>query len=123
MIYYKLLSQKRFYFSLVIFKESLTLEQLSAKIECGSPSVVLARWVRPAIEHAQDVRLFGEARSGLYCYGLFVQSLFICSIFCLILNTCFSLFCFGCVLFSKIEYFGLGFCFDFFVFYFVFKKT
>ena len=31
--------------------------------------------------------------------------------------TCFSLFCFGCVLFSKIESFGLVLSFDFFTFY------
>ena len=82
MIYYYLLSQKRFI--LVFLKESLTLEQLSAKIECGSQSVVVARWVRPAIEHSQNVPVVGEERSGLYFYGLFVQSRFICSIFCYI---------------------------------------
>ena len=34
----------------------------------------------------------------------------------------FLFFCFGCVLFSKIESFGLGLSFDFFVFYFVLVK-
>ena len=28
--------------------------------------MVVARWARPAVEHAQDVPLVGEARSGLY---------------------------------------------------------
>ena len=51
---------KRFYFSLIIFKDSLALEQLLAKLERG-----LARWVRPAVEHAQDFPLVGEARSGV----------------------------------------------------------
>ena len=48
-------------------------------------------------------------------------SLFICSTFCFELIICFSLFCFGCVLFSKTESFRLGLCFDFFVFYFILK--
>ena len=74
-----------------------------------------ARWVRLAIEHAQGVLLVGEARSGVYFYGLFVQSLFFCSTFCFIFITCFSLFCFCCVLFSKVEPFGLGSSFNFFV--------
>ena len=80
---------KAFHFILVIFQESLTLEQLLAKIECGSQSVVVARWVKPVIEHAQDVPLVGEVTSGLYFYGLFVQSLFICSTFCFSFITCF----------------------------------
>ena len=33
------------------------------------------------------------------------------------LVTVFSFCCFGCVLFSKIKLFGLGFSFDFLVFY------
>ena len=41
---------------------------------------------------------------------------------CEIFITCFSLFCFGCVLFSKIASFVLGVSFDFFVFYFVLIK-
>ena len=72
-----------------------------AKIDCGSQSVVIVRWIRLAIEHPQDVPLVGEARSGVYFDGLFVQSLFLSSTFCFIFITCFSLFCFGCVLFSK----------------------
>ena len=49
-----------------------------AKIECGSQSVVVARWVRPAIEHAQDVPLVGEARSvGLFLWSLCAESLFV----------------------------------------------
>ena len=77
----------------------------------------VARWVRPAIEHAQDVPLVGEARNGVYFYGLFVQSPFLCSTFCFVFITCFSLFYFGCVLFSKIEPFGFVLSFDFFTFY------
>ena len=80
------------------------------------------RWVRPAIEQAQVFPLVGGARSRLYFYSLFVQSLFICSTFCYIFITCFSLFCFGCVLFSKIESFGLGLSYVFFYFCFVLIK-
>ena len=84
-----------------------------AKNECGSQRVVVARWVRPAIEHAQDRPLVRETRSGVYFYGLFLQSPFLCSTFCFFFITCLSLFCFGCVLFSKIESFGLVLSFDF----------
>ena len=51
-----------------------------------------------------------------------MQSLFIRSTFCYILITCFSLFCFDCVIFSKIESFVLGSCFDFFCVLFEFNK-
>ena len=44
------------------FLRSITLEKLLAKIECGSPGVVVARWVRPSIEHAQGVPLVREAK-------------------------------------------------------------
>ena len=43
-------------------------------------------------------------------YGLFLQSLFICSAFCNFFILCFSLFCFGCVFFSKVQSF-FGFLF------------
>ena len=79
----------------------------------------VARWVRPTIEYDH---LAGEARSGVYFYGLFVQSLFLCSIFCFIFLTCFSLFWFGCVLFSKIRSFGLSLFFHYFVFYLIVIK-
>ena len=82
----------------------------------------VVRWVRPAIEHAQDVPLVIEARSGVYFYGLLVQSLFLCSTFCFNFVICFSLFCFVCVLFSKKESFGVGLSFDFFVFYLIVVK-
>ena len=96
---------------MVIFKESLLLEQLSAEIKCGSQSVVVTRWVRPAIERAQDVPLFGYIFMVLLCrVSLFVQP------FVTILLLVFSLFCFGCVLFLKIDYFVLDLIFDFIVF-------
>ena len=37
------------------FEELLTLEYLLLKIEVWSQSVDVARWLGPAIEHAQDV--------------------------------------------------------------------
>ena len=46
-----------------------------------------------------------------------MQSLFLSSTFCLVSLTVFSPFCFGCVFFSRIEYFGLVLSFDIFVFY------
>ena len=82
----------------------------------------VARWVRPAIEHAQDVPLVGEARSGVFFNGVFVQSLFLCSTFCFIFITCFSLFCFRCVLFSKKKSFGMVLSFEFFVCYLIVVK-
>ena len=40
--------------------------QLLTKIECGSQSVTqCGGLVKPAIEHAQDVPLVGESRSGV----------------------------------------------------------
>ena len=46
------------------FLKSLTLEQLSTKIEVRVVSVVKARWDRPAKEHAQDVLRGKESRRG-----------------------------------------------------------
>ena len=95
-----MLSQKRIYFSLIIFKESLTLEQLSAKVECGSQSVVVARWIRPTIEHARDVPLVGETRSGLYFMVFLCRVSLLAQPFITISLHVF-LFCFGCVFFFK----------------------
>ena len=46
-----------------------------------------------------------------------MQSPFLCSTFRFVFISCFLSFCCGCVLFSKIESFGLVLFFDFFVFY------
>ena len=81
----------------------------------------VARWVRPAIEHAQDV--FWLVRPGVgYNFALFfVGSCFVFNLLCIFYYWFFP-FCFGCVLFSKIKSFGLGLFFNFFVFYsFVFR--
>ena len=45
-------------FQFSYMEELLTLEYLLLKIELWSRSVDVARWVRPAIEHAQDVLLW-----------------------------------------------------------------
>ena len=83
--------------------------------------MVIARCVGGPIEHAQDVPLVDGARSGLY-FMVSLCSLFIRSTFCYIFITCFSLFCFSCDLFSKVETFVLGLSFDVSVFYSVLIK-
>ena len=67
-------------------------------MERGSQNVVVARWVTPPIEHAQDVPLVGEARSILLS-SLWAESLFV---FNLLIN-------FHQVFFS---FFGLGVSFS-----------
>ena len=87
------------------------------KIRVWSQSVVVARWVRPAIEHAQDVLSGGL---GLEWSMLFSEaSRFVFNLSCLFL-TDFFLFGFGCFLFSKIKSFVLGSSFDFFYVFFSF---
>ena len=63
-------SQKRSSFISVIFKELLTLENLLAKILMWPQSVDVARWVRPAIEHAQDVLSGGLGQEVEYDFVL-----------------------------------------------------
>ena len=63
----------------------------------------------------------GEARSGLYFYGLLCRvSLYIQP--CVTFSFLVFLLFFGCVLFSKIESFVLGLSFDFLLFYLVLMK-
>ena len=61
---------KAFCFS--YFEELLTLEYLLLKIEVWSQSVDVARWVRPAIEHAQDVRSGGLGQEWEYDFVRFL---------------------------------------------------
>ena len=56
----------------------------------------------------------------IFLWSLCAESLYLFNLF--LRFSCFSLYCFGCVLFSKIKYFALGFSFEFFVFYFVLVK-
>ena len=88
-----------------------------------SQRVDVARWLRPAKEHAQDVLFWWvrpEVRVIVSC-SHFGGSCF-CSTFCALFITGFFFCCFICVFFSKIKLFVLGLSFDFLVFcYFVFR--
>ena len=86
-----------------------------------SQSVDIERWVRPAIEHAQDV-LFWWVRPEVGCRALFLEGPVLVQLFVLFFITC-VFFCFlNYVFFSKIKLFVLGLSFDFLVFCsFVFK--
>ena len=82
----------------------------------------VARWVRPAIDHAQDILsgALGQEWSINSCSLFFVFFLSggssLCSTFRAFFITGFFLFCVGCVLFFKIHSFVLGLSSDFFVF-------
>ena len=77
--------------------------------------MVVAQWVRPAIQHAQEVPLVSEA-SSILLSSLWAESLFV---FHLLFHffRCFSIFYFGCVLHSKVELIVLDLFFDFLVCY------
>ena len=63
---------KSILFQFGYFEELLTLEYLLLKIEVWSQSVDVARWVRPAIEHAQDVLSGGLGQEWEYDFVLFL---------------------------------------------------
>ena len=86
--------------------------------------MVVARWVRPAKQHAQDVPLVGEARCGFYFSPLSAESLYTFNLLLQFHYVFFFFFLrvflyFGCFFFSKEESFVLGLSFAFFVFYLV----
>ena len=83
--------------------------------------MVVARWVRPAIEPARDVPLVGEVRMGYTLWSLCAES-FLCSTFSYIFITCFSLFVLLC-LFVKSRIVCFGFVFRIFSVLFGFKKS
>ena len=74
-----------------------------------SQSVDVARWVRPAIEHAEDVLFGGLGQEGEYDFVLvfkgscFVLTFFVIFFFVFLLFRC-------CVLFSKIKLFLVWVC-------------
>ena len=75
----------------------------------------VAWWVRPAIEHAQDI-LFGRlGQEWSINHAFFFGGSLLCSTFRAFLFL-FFLFCLGFVIFSKIKSFVLGLFFDFLVF-------
>ena len=78
----------------------------------------VARWVRSAIEHAQDVLFGGLGQEWEYkfMFSFFWEVLFVFNLSCLFYYWIFSFFCLGCALFSKIKSFVLGLSFDFLVF-------
>ena len=59
----------------------------------------------------------------MFLWSLCAESLFVLNLLFHFLNLFFSFFCFDCVLFSKIESFGLGLTFEFFVFHLIVVKT
>ena len=59
------------YYNLNFYKTLLILEYLLSKILKWSQSVDVARWVRPAIEHAQDVLSGGLGQEWEYDSVLF----------------------------------------------------
>ena len=63
---------KSFLFWFGYFEELLTLEYLLLKIGAWSQSVDVARWVRPAIEHAQDVLSGGLGQEWEYDFVQFL---------------------------------------------------
>ena len=76
----------------------------------GHKAWFLARWIRPAIKHAQDV-LFWWVRPGvsvLFHAGFLWGPGFVLTSYVAFVTGS-SFCCFGCVLFSKIKLFGLGF--------------
>ena len=102
-------------FSWVNFYESLTLDQLSAKTKCWSKSVVVARWFRPAIDHAQDSLWLVRPGVG------YIFMVFLCrvSLFVQAYVTFLFLIFFFLLFLKNKKTFDLGLSFDFFVFYFV----
>ena len=101
----------------VAHRSAILVKNRTVSLECGSQSVGVERWVRPAIKHSQDVTLVGEARSIVFVVSLGRVSV-LCSTFYFFFIRCFSLFCFNCVLSSKVDY-CFGIFFDFLVFHFV----
>ena len=87
---------KMFLLCFSYFQELLTLEPLLSKLLYGSCSA----WCGHVLRATSFWLLRPE---WVTFYHLFGQSLFICSTFCFIFIRCFSLFCFGCVLSSKVE--------------------
>ena len=70
----------------------LTLEYLLSKIVMCSQSVDVARWVRPAIEHAQDVLSGGLGQEWEFDFGLVLQGVLFCVNFYVIFFFVFFLF-------------------------------
>ena len=78
-----------------------------------SQNVDVARWVRPAIEHAQDVLYGGLGHEGENDFVLVFKGP--CLVFTFVLYYCLFSFCFfGCVLFSKNKLFVVWVCPAFF---------
>ena len=70
-----------------------------------SQSVDVARWVRPAIEHAQDVLSGGLGQEWEYDFVLFLSEVLLCDNVLSWVYVGLSYVTFGCVLFSKIKLF------------------
>ena len=87
-----------------------------------SQSVDVARWVRPAIEHAQDVLSYGLGQEWEYDFMLvFKGSCFVLT-FYVILFLVFLLFLWLCPFLKNQIVFGLGLSCDFLMFYYFFFR-
>ena len=75
-------------------------------------------WVRPDIEHAQDVPLVGEAMSILR-FSLWAEPLFVFNLLFLFYQVFFFFFYLVSLLFSKVKNGVMGLSFDFLVFYLI----
>ena len=84
-----------------------------------SQSVGVARWVRPTIEHAQDVLSGGLGQEWEYDVMLFLLGVLLCVniLFCV-----FSGFSLVVSFFKNQIVFGLGLSFDFLVSYYFFLR-
>ena len=106
---------KAFLIGSVVFKSYSYLSNFEKKTERGSQSKNVAQWVRPAIEHAQDVLSggLGQERS-INSSSLFWRFLFVFNLSCLLYYGFFLVYL-GCVLFFKIQIVCFGFLFRFFL--------
>ena len=87
-----------------------------------SQSVDVARWVRPAIEHAQDVLSGGRARSGSMISCCFFERSCYVITFYVGFMLVFLVFLWLCPFFKNQIVFGMGLSCDFFVFYYFFLR-
>ena len=81
----------------------------------------VARWVRPAIEHAQDVLPGGLGQEWEYDCGFCERSCYVTT-FYVGFVVVFLMFCWLCPFFKNQIVCGMGLSFDFFVFYYFFLR-
>ena len=82
----------------------------------------VARWVRPAIEHAQDVLPGGLGQEWEYDCMRFLERSCYVTTFYVGFVVVFLMFCWLCPFFKNQIVCGMGLSFDFFVFYYFFLR-